>query len=219
VRRPGRPSAALVQAIQRAGVRDPRILDAFRRVARERFVPAERAALAGADEPIAIGHGQVTTQPSLVALMVEALELSGSERVLEIGTGLGYQAAILGALARTVYSIERVGDLAERARQNMEAAGIANVVVLAGDGALGLPGHAPYDAIIVAAAAPAVPSALAEQLAEGGRLVQPMGAGGDEHVVRFRKRHGRLVQDAELVRARFVPLIVEAGGDRGASGP
>ena len=176
-------------------------------MARRRFVPQERVDVADSDEPIPIGHEQVTTQPSLVARMVEALELSGDERVLEIGTGLGYQAAILGRLSGVVYSVERLRDLAARARDNLGAAGLENVVVVAGDGTLGLPGHAPYDAIVVAAAAPVVPPALVDQLAEGGRLVQPMGPGGNEMVMKFRKRGGRLVREADVVGARFVPLI------------
>jgi protein-L-isoaspartate(D-aspartate) O-methyltransferase len=204
---------ALSDASRRTGVRDPRVLEALRRVTRDRFVPVETADLADIDEPLPIGHGQVTTQPSLVARMVEALELSGDERVLEIGTGLGYQAAILGALARQVYSIERLPDLAVRARANLQTAGCGNVVVVTGDGTHGLAAHAPYDAIIVAAAAPMVPAALVEQLSEGGRLVQPMGPGGNEIVVRFRKRGGRLVRDATVVPARFVPLIADRVGD------
>jgi protein-L-isoaspartate(D-aspartate) O-methyltransferase len=147
-------STALVEAVRGAGVRDERVIEAFRKIARRRFVPVDAVDRADTDEPISIGHGQVTTQPSLVARMVEALELSGEERVLEIGTGLGYQAAILGTLSREVYSMERLGDLAARARDNLRAAGLDNVVVIVGDGTLGLPGHAPYDAIVVAAAAP-----------------------------------------------------------------
>jgi protein-L-isoaspartate(D-aspartate) O-methyltransferase len=196
-------------------VRDPRVIEAFRSVPRARFVPREWVELANVDEPVPIGHRQVTTQPSLVAQMVEALELSGDEHVLEIGTGLGYQAAILGTLARTVYSIERLADLAARARDNLKAAGIDNVVVLVGDGALGLSSHAPYHAIIVSAASPSVPPALVDQLAEDGRLVQPMGRGGDEIVTKFRKRGGRLVEQGEVVLARFVPLIVGTPGERG----
>jgi protein-L-isoaspartate(D-aspartate) O-methyltransferase len=213
-RRDGRgESTALADASRRAGVRDPRVLEACRRVIRSRFVPARTTDLAELDEPIPIGHAQVTTQPSLVARMVEALELSGDERVLEIGTGLGYQAAILGALAREVYSVERLPDLAARARDNLQAAGFTNVVVLVGDGTRGLLAHAPYDAIIVAAAAPTVPPGLVEQLSEGGRLVQPIGPGGDEIVAKFRKRGGRLVREASVVPARFVPLIADRAGD------
>lgn len=208
----GRGSPVLVDAARRAGVRDPRVIEALRTVPRERFVPSGWVELANADEPVPIGHGQVTTQPSLVALMVEALELSGGERVLEIGTGLGYQAAILGTLVREVYSIERLSDLAAQARDNLKQAGIGNVFVLVGDGVLGLSRHAPYEAIVVSAASPSVPPALVEQLAEDGRLVQPMGRGGDEIVAKFRKRQGRLVRSADVVSARFVPLIGGAEG-------
>lgn len=207
-----RAMTALVDAVRRVGVRDPRVLEAFQRVARSRFVPVEAVDLADIDEPIPIGHAQVTTQPSLVARMVEALELSGDERVLEIGTGLGYQAAILGALAREVYSIERLPDLAAQARANVQAAGLENIGVVVGDGTLGLPDHAPYDAIVVAAAAPVVPPALVEQLREGGRLVQPMGPGGHEIVAKFRKRSGRLVRESDVIGARFVPLIAGPSG-------
>jgi protein-L-isoaspartate(D-aspartate) O-methyltransferase len=211
-----RASTVLVEAVRRAGVRDPRVIEVFQKVARRTFVPLEAADRADTDEPISIGHEQVTTQPSLIARMVEALELSGEERVLEIGTGFGYQAAILGTLAREVYSIERLDDLAARARDNLRAAGLDNVVVLVGDGTLGLPGHAPYDAIIVAAAAPVVPSALVEQLRDGGRLVQPMGPGGNEIVSKFRKRGVGLTWEANVVAARFVPLIAGPAADRPA---
>jgi hypothetical protein len=129
-----REPTALADAVRQTGVSDPRVIEAFRRVVRSRFVPVEAASLANADEPIPIGHEQVTTQPSLVARMVDALELAGDERVLEIGTGLGYQAAILGTLAREVYSIERLPDLAVQARHNLRAAGLDNVDVLVGDG-------------------------------------------------------------------------------------
>lgn len=205
-------ATALVDAARRAGVRDPRVLEALARVDRRRFVPPEAESLAGIDEPIPIGHGQVTTQPSLVAMMVEALELPAGARVLEIGTGLGYQAAILGTLAREVYSIERLDDLADRARANLRAAGFDNAVVLVGGGTLGLPAHAPYDAIVVAAAAPVVPAALVDQLVPGGRLVQPMGTGGSEVVAKFRRRGGELVREADIVEARFVPLIAGPTG-------
>jgi protein-L-isoaspartate(D-aspartate) O-methyltransferase len=203
----------LVDAVRRVGVRDARVVDAMQRVDRRRFVPVGAVDLADADEPIPIGHAQVTTQPSLVARMVEALELSGDQRVLEIGTGLGYQAAILGRLAREVYTLERWRDLAAQARANLKAAGCENVVVHTGDGTLGLPAHAPYDAIVVAAAAPVVPPALVDQLREGGRLVQPMGPGGNEIVAKFRKRGGRLAREASVVGARFVPLIAGPAGD------
>lgn len=202
---------SIVMAVRRAGVRDPRVLDAMRLVRRAAFVPDEWAAQAEVDEPIPIPHGQVTTQPSLVARMVEALKLTGTERVLEVGTGLGYQTAILAALAREVHSIECWPDLAARARRNLRAAGVRNALVVAGDGTRGFPGRVRYEAIIVAAAERTVSPLLADQLAEGGRLVQPIGPGGNDVVTRFRKRGGRLVKDADVTGARFVPLVGRAG--------
>lgn len=194
-------------ALNREGIHDRRVLDAFRHVRREDFVLPELAARAKEDDPLPIGFGQVTTQPSLIACMVEALELAGQERVLEIGTGLGYQTAILARLAREVFSIERVPELAAKARANLARAAVRNAVVIAGDATQGLPEHAPYDAIVVSAAAPDVPPAFASELAEGGRLVQPIGPGGSDVVWRFRKRNGVLERDKRLLRAVFVPLV------------
>jgi protein-L-isoaspartate(D-aspartate) O-methyltransferase len=159
------------------------------------------------DAPIRIPHRQVTTQPSLIAAMVAALGLTGSERVLEVGTGLGFQTAILAQLAREVVSVERFADLAARARSNLAAAGLGHVTVVLGDGTLGVPDHAPYQAIVVAAASPHVPGPLIEQLAPGGRLVHPVGPGGHEQVTAFHKKADRLVADARLIPARFVPLV------------
>jgi protein-L-isoaspartate(D-aspartate) O-methyltransferase len=189
------------------GVRDRRVLDAFRAVPRALFVPPEAAGQAYLDAPVRIPHGQVTTQPSLIAAMVAALGLTGSERVLEVGTGLGFQTAILARLARRVVSVERFADLAAQARANLAAAGVAGVTVVVGDGTLGVPEHAPYQAIVVAAAAPRVPGPLVAQLADGGRLVHPVGPGGREEVTCFSKQAGRLVAHAHLVPARFVPLV------------
>jgi protein-L-isoaspartate(D-aspartate) O-methyltransferase len=176
-------------------------------VPRVRFVPPEAAGQAYLDAPVRIPHGQVTTQPSLVAAMVTALRLTGTERVLEVGTGLGFQTAILARLAGRVVSVERFADLAAQARANLAAAGVAGVTVVVGDGTLGVPEHAPYQAIVVAAAAPEVPQPLVDQLVPGGRLVHPVGPGGREQVTAFSKEAGRLVADAELVLARFVPLV------------
>ncbi|HEX2030780.1 MAG TPA: protein-L-isoaspartate O-methyltransferase, partial [Actinomycetota bacterium] len=162
---------------------------------------------AARDRPIPIARGQVTTQPSLIGQMVAALHMSGGERVLEVGTGLGFQTAILAVLAGEVYSVERFPDLAEAARSNLAAAGIHGATVVVGDGTAGLPDRAPFDAIVVAAAAPAVPPPLAEQLAEGGRLVQPLGPGGDDLVTVFRKEAGALVRERLVVPAHFVPLV------------
>jgi protein-L-isoaspartate(D-aspartate) O-methyltransferase len=195
---------ALVEAARDDGVRDERVLDAIGAVPRSEFVPVELDGLADVDMPIPIPHGQVTTQPSLVARMVEALSLTGDERVLEVGTGYGWQTALLARLAREVFSVERFSDLAETARAAL--AGCENVVVVVGDGSEGLPEHAPFDAILVAAAYPSVPVPLAEQLAENGRLVQPLGPGGAEDVVLFEKRGGALHRVRSLTGAHFVRL-------------
>jgi protein-L-isoaspartate(D-aspartate) O-methyltransferase len=206
---------ALLRALQSAGIRDARVLDAFARVPREGFVPAGSEADAQLDRPIRIGHGQVTTQPSLVARMVEALRLDGSERVLEIGTGFGYQTAILAELAAEVWSLERFAELAATATTNLDRAGYRSAEVVVADGTLGLPAYAPYDAIVVSAAAPAVPPPLADQLKEGGRLVMPIGPGGDDEVIAFRGLGGALHREAFLCHAYFVPLI----GRHGAAPP
>lgn len=211
-RSPGRGSAAiLVAAMRDQGVSDERVLAAFGRVPRELFVPPAWSTAASRDRPIPIAHGQVTTQPSLIGRMVAALRLQGTERVLEVGTGLGFQTAILAVLAREVFSVERFADLAEAARSNLAAVGIRDVTVVVGDGTRGLPGEAPFDAIVVAAAAPVIPDPLAEQLTEGGRIVHPVGPGGDELVTVFRKGGGELVRERLVVPAHFVPLIGEHG--------
>jgi protein-L-isoaspartate(D-aspartate) O-methyltransferase len=196
----------LVVILRRAGIHDKRLLDAIRRIPRAAFVPPESCSRAYEDVPLPIAHQQVTTQPSLLALMVQALELRGHERVLEIGTGLGFQTAILASLCQQVVSIEWFTDLAEHARENLNAAGIHNVSVVVGDGSIGYAQRAPFHAIIVAAAAPEVSQALVAQLVEGGRLVQPLGVGGDDRVTAFVRRAGRLAAPATLTRAHFVPL-------------
>jgi protein-L-isoaspartate(D-aspartate) O-methyltransferase len=201
---------ALIGALEELRV-DPRVLDAFRRTPRESFVPRRHAAEAGLDRPIPIGHGQVTTQPSLVARMLAALRLTGEEHVLEIGTGLGFQTALLGRLARRVWSVERYADLAAQARANLAAVGVGNANVVVGDGTLGLEEYGPYQGIVVSAAAPRVPQPLADQLAEAGRLVQPIGWGGWENVVAFSRRRGRLVEEGVVTPARFVPLVGRHG--------
>jgi protein-L-isoaspartate(D-aspartate) O-methyltransferase len=204
-------SGRILRALEAAGVRDQRVLDAFRRIPRERFVPAGREWEAEADRPIRIGREQVTTQPSLIGRMVEALRLDGTQRVLEIGTGYGYQSAILAELAGEVFSIERFADLAQGARVNLDGAGFGSVRVLVGDGTLGLLDRAPFQAIVVSAAAPNVPAPLVEQLAEGGTLVMPIGPGGDDEVIAFRKQLGELRRVERLCHAYFVPLVGEHG--------
>lgn len=197
----------LIGFLQLEGIRDRRVLAAFGEVPRARFVLPAAAAQAYLDEPIRIPHGQVTTQPSLIARMVAALGLTGSERVLEVGTGLGFQTAILARLAHQVVSVERFPALAAQARANLAAAGLGRVRVVVGDGTLGVPEHAPYQAIVVAAASPYVPPPLIEQLSPGGRLVHPVGPGGREQVIAFHKEAGQLVADAWLTPAYFVPLV------------
>jgi protein-L-isoaspartate(D-aspartate) O-methyltransferase len=193
--------AAIVRA---RGVRDERLLSAIAEIPRAAFVPWEKTDAAYRDEPISIPHGQVTTQPSLIAQMVEALELTGEEKVLEVGTGYGWQTALLARLARMVWSIERWSDLAATARAGLE--GVTNVRVVVGDGSEGLADEAPFDAAIVAAAFTSVPPPLAAQVAEGGRLVQPIGPGGRDDVILFEKRGSELVQVRTIVPAHFVRL-------------
>jgi protein-L-isoaspartate(D-aspartate) O-methyltransferase len=201
----------LVAAARSAGVRDERVLAAIGAVPRSGFVPPELAGVAYVDEPIRIPHGQVTTQPSLVAKMVAALELSGHERVLEVGTGFGWQTAILARLVATVWSVERFADIAETARESLARHEVDNAVVVVGDGSAGLPEQAPFDAILVSAAFPRVPPPLAAQLSEGGRLVQPIGPGGADDVVLFAKRGAGLVRVRSVTGAYFVRLYGRYG--------
>jgi protein-L-isoaspartate(D-aspartate) O-methyltransferase len=183
------------------------VLDAIAAVDRARFVPAEYVGEAHVDVPIPIGFGQVTTQPSLVARMVAALGLGGSERVLEVGGGLGWQTALLAALAREVWSVERLPELAAAGRTNLARAGVENATVVVGDGTLGLPAHAPYDAILVSAAFPRVPPPLAEQAVAGARLVQPIGPGGTDDVTLFVSGAGGGLERVRSVSgAHFVKL-------------
>jgi protein-L-isoaspartate(D-aspartate) O-methyltransferase len=198
--------ADLIRDLRAARVADARVLATFRLVRREDFVPVGARSRAYEDAPIAIPHGQVTTQPSLLARMAEALHLRGGERVLEVGTGLGFQTAVLAALCAEVFSVEWFADLAEQARHNLDAAGVGDATVVVGDGTLGLAEHAPYDAIVVSAAAPRVAPPLVAQLTVGGRLVQPIGPSGAETVTVFVKRGGRLVEDGVVTPAHFVPL-------------
>jgi protein-L-isoaspartate(D-aspartate) O-methyltransferase len=197
----------LVQACRAQGVRDARVLEAFRRVRREDFVPPEWGAQAYRDRPIPIPHGQVTTQPSLVAQMVAGLRLRGQERVLEVGTGLGFQTAILAQLAAEVFSVERFPNLAAWAEGNLRRAGIDNAHVFVGDGTLGLPAHAPFGALVVSAASPRVPNPLVEQIVPGGRIAHPVGRGGDDLVTIYGKRGDRLVPEAPVIPAHFVRLV------------
>jgi protein-L-isoaspartate(D-aspartate) O-methyltransferase len=204
-----RPEWVRRQLVER-GIRDERVLDAMARVPREAFVGEEARAAAYADEALSIGHGQTISQPYMVARICEELALHGDERVLDVGTGSGYQAAVLAELAREVHSIERIPQLAERARRALAEAGVANVAVHVGDGSLGLPEHAPYGGIAVAAAAPEVPEPLLAQLAPGGRLVVPVGTERDQQLLVVEQTpSGPSV--IRSVPCRFVPLVGAEG--------
>jgi protein-L-isoaspartate(D-aspartate) O-methyltransferase len=196
----------LVQAIVAKGAHDPRLLRAIRHVPRSEFVPPDLAERAYLDQPLPIPHGQVTTQPSLVAKMIEALGLGGSEHILEVGTGYGFQTALLAHLSGFVWSVERWPDVAFTARANLARLGILNVEVAIGDGTEGLPEHAPYDAMLISAAFPQVPPPLVEQLALDGRLIQSIGPGGEERVVLFEKGAEGLMRRRTIVGAHFVRL-------------
>ena len=212
-----RSEPPLVAAARRAGVQDTRILTALEAVPRERFVPRDRRRDVDRDRPIRIAEGQTTSQPSLIAAMLQALELTSDDHVLEIGTGTGYQAALLSQLVAQVYTVERFPRLAEAARRNLAACGIDNVEVVVGDGTKGLPEYAPYDAITIAAATPELPAVLGEQLVDGGRLIAPVGPEGVQEVLIFRAEGGRLEQVRRLTGVRFVPLV--PGDPSSADGP
>ncbi len=194
--------------IEARGVRDPRVLAALRKVPRHELVPEAQRSYAYEDRPLPIGHGQTISQPYIVAIMTEHLDLQGDERVLEVGTGSGYQAAVLGELAKEVYSIEIVEPLAERAGKDLARLGYPQIQVRHGDGYRGWPEHAPFDAIIVTAAPDHVPQPLVEQLAEGGRLVIPVGRWAQDLLLVTRDAKG--VHEQRLIGVRFVPMTGEA---------
>jgi protein-L-isoaspartate(D-aspartate) O-methyltransferase len=200
----------LVEALQERGVRDLAVLHAFDQTPRHLFVPTGMRHRAYEDSALPIGNGQTISQPSTHARYLELLALTGKERVLEIGTGSGYQTVLLSHLASQVFSIERVGTLVTQARDAIRAAGATNVSLLAGDGTLGWRDYAPYDAILVTAGSPAVPTPLAEQLSEGGRLLIPIGD-RDEQILTLHTRRGEELERRDIGAARFVPLIGKYG--------
>lgn len=194
------------------GIRDQAVIEAMREVPREKFIDENLAEVAYGDHPLSIAGGQTISQPYIVAYMTEALELSRTDRVLEIGTGSGYAAAILSRIVTTVYSVERLGALAQSARERLARLGYRNIIIHEGDGTLGWAKHAPYDAIVVTAGAPHVPQPLLEQLAPGGRLVIPVGMSADvQMLVRVRRAGEGDYRTEELCAVRFVPLIGVAG--------
>jgi protein-L-isoaspartate(D-aspartate) O-methyltransferase len=194
-------------------IRDQRVLEAFARVPRHEFVPERYQDQAYEDHPIPIGLGQTISQPYIVALMLEALALQPMDKVLEIGTGSGYQTALLAELVSHVYSIERHAALAQSAERTLNKLGYTNTTVVVGDGSGGLPEAAPFDVIIVSAAAPELPPALVEQLGEGGRMIVPVGPSHAQELQLVRKQHGQLAI-SHLEACRFVPLV---GGEDNSS--
>jgi protein-L-isoaspartate(D-aspartate) O-methyltransferase len=208
----------LFRELRKQGITDDRVLAAFQRVRREQFVDEHQHGAAYRNEPLPIGEGQTISQPFVVALMLQELRLDGSEHVLEIGTGSGYQTALLAELARSVVSVERHANLAEQARERLERLGYRQVTVQIANGTLGWPSSGPYDAILVSAAAPEVPTPLLQQLADGGRLIVPVGSMTAQELVLV-TRSGERFSQRRLGAVRFVPLVGREGwGGRPSSG-
>jgi len=202
--------------LARRGITDARVLEAVASVGREDFVPSHLAQFAYDDAPLPIGDGQTISQPYIVAYTIDALQLTEHDRLLDIGTGSGYAAAVASRLVREVYSVERVGSLCRSARERLARLGFDNVHVLCGDGSLGWLDHAPYSAISVAAVGPRPPPALLDQLEIGGRLVMPIGPDGSQTLVRVTRTSHAAFSSEPLVDVRFVPLIGAQGFDQRA---
>ena len=196
--------------IESRGIRDSRLLEILRKVPRHEFVPESAREFAYRDAPLSIGCGQTISQPYMVALMVESLQLNENSRVLDIGTGSGYQTAILAELAKTVYSIERESQLAAQAQETLNRLGYKNIATQIGDGSVGWPEFAPYDAIIATAAPEQVPGPLQRQLAEGGRLVIPVGSANLQNL-RLIERRGKSYRRQNICSCTFVPLVGSEG--------
>lgn len=194
----------------RRGISDKKVLDAFRKVPRHEFIPEEFWGSAYNDYPIPIGNSQTISQPYMVALMTESLRLSGDERILEIGTGSGYQMAILAEIAKEVYSVERIQELADNAKKNLDKLGYVNCKIKVGDGTLGWEEYAPYVGIVVTAGAPRIPESLAKQLKDQGRLVIPIG-GGFGQILTITEKRGNSFMTQEVCGCVFVPLIGKEG--------
>lgn len=195
------------------GIHDKRVLDAFLKVPRHEFVPADFRLSSYSDYPLPIGEDQTISQPYMVALMTESLKLKGGERVLEVGTGSGYQAAVLAELAGEVYSIERFAALADRAKKVIDELGYKNIKIKVGDGTVGWEENAPYDGIIVTAGAPVIPKSLVRQLKDGARLIIPVGTGFGQ-ILTLVEKTGVSLRTSEICGCMFVPLIGKEGWDR-----
>jgi protein-L-isoaspartate(D-aspartate) O-methyltransferase len=200
--------------VKAQGIRDPRVLEALARLSRARFVPPEERPFATDDRALPIGLNQTISQPLMVAVMTSELALTGGERVLEVGTGSGYQTAVLSALAAEVFTIERLGTLSLRARSVLDGLALTNIHFRIGDGSLGWPEAAPFDRVLVTAGAPSFPAALFAQLREGGILVAPLGMTSDQELVQYRKLNGKPVH-RRIMSCRFVKLIGEQGWAEG----
>jgi protein-L-isoaspartate(D-aspartate) O-methyltransferase len=209
----------LVEALREKGIRDLSVLRAFEMTPRHMFVPTGLRHRAYEDAPLPIGNGQTISQPWVHARYLELLHLTGKERVLEIGTGSGYQTVLLAHLVAQVFSIERIPALMQQARENIQRAGVNNVSVLLGDGTIGWREYAPYDAILVSAGAPSIPQPLLDQLAEGGRLLIPVGDREEQKLIVAERKNGQ-VEMHDVAPVRFVPLLGSHGwsGDAGGTG-
>jgi protein-L-isoaspartate(D-aspartate) O-methyltransferase len=207
----------LVETLRARGIVDPAVLRAFEMTPRHLFVPTGLWHKAYEDAPLPIGSKQTISQPSIHAKYLELIQLKGTERVLEIGTGSGYQTVLLAHLVEQVFSIERIAPLLEQARANIQRAAVTNVSLLLGDGTVGWRAHAPYDAILVSAASPKVPQPLVEQLADGGKLVIPLGGMDEQDLVMFTRKGQELVRQS-ILPVRFVPLLGMHGWKEGSGG-
>jgi protein-L-isoaspartate(D-aspartate) O-methyltransferase len=201
----------LIETIRDKGIDDLEILRAFDAVPRHFFLPESVEHRAYEDAPVPIGYGQTASQPSLQALYLQTLRLQPTDRVLEIGTGSGFQTALIAQLAEHVYSVERVRELSARARAALDRLRVSNVALLVGDGTVGWSRYSPYDAILVAAAAPSVPPALIEQLASGGRILIPLGGREEQMLTLVRRAPDGTIEEEEISRCTFVPLLGRFG--------
>ena len=203
----------LIETLRERGIRDLAVLRAFEQTPRHQFVPTGLRHRAYEDSALPIGNGQTISQPSIHARYLELLALNGHERVLEVGTGSGYQTVLLGHLVEQVFTIERIPALYQQAREAIQRSGVANISMLLGDGTLGWREYAPYDAILVSAGAPSVPEPLLAQIAEGGRMLVPVGTKDEQHLGIYRRVNGQL-EHKEVAPVRFVPLVGHHGWDR-----